>query len=71
MSRPLPALDAILSPRELEIVELVAQGKSNADICRTLNLRPQTVKNRLSEIYDKTGARNRVELAVFALRPRK
>ncbi|MEX2662248.1 MAG: LuxR C-terminal-related transcriptional regulator, partial [Vicinamibacterales bacterium] len=51
-----------LTPRERQIIHLVGCGCSNAEIAERLSLRPQTVKNRLSEIYQKTGSRNRVDL---------
>ena len=57
-----------LTPRERQIVQLVGCGCSNAEISERLGLRPQTVKNRLSEIYQKTGSRNRVDLALRAIR---
>lgn len=57
-----------LTPRERQIVALVAAGCSNAEIAERLRLRPQTVKNRLSEIYQKTGSRNRVDLTLRAVR---
>jgi DNA-binding NarL/FixJ family response regulator len=57
-----------LTPRERQIVHLVGCGCSNAEIAERLSLRPQTVKNRLSEIYEKTGSRNRVDLTLRAVR---
>ena len=60
-------MQANLSPRERQIVELVAGGLSNAEIAARLSLRLQTVKNRLSEIYDKVGARSRTDLALWAI----
>jgi DNA-binding NarL/FixJ family response regulator len=59
---------ARLTPRERQILDLVAQGRSNVEIARRLGIEVQTVKNRLTEIYAKTGARNRVELALRATR---
>ena len=60
-------MQANLSPRARQIVELVADGLSNAEIATRLSLRLQTVKNRLSEIYDKVGARSRTDLALWAM----
>jgi DNA-binding NarL/FixJ family response regulator len=57
-----------LTPRERQIIHLVGCGCSNAEIAERLSLRPQTVKNRLSEIYEKTGSRNRVDLTLRAVR---
>lgn len=54
-----------LSPREQQIVRLVADSCSNAEIAARLGIKVQTVKNRLCEIYDKTGTKNRVRLALL------
>jgi two-component system, NarL family, nitrate/nitrite response regulator NarL len=56
-----------LTPRELELVRLVADGLSNKDIARRCSLREDTVKHHLSSIFDKTGVSTRLELALFAL----
>jgi DNA-binding CsgD family transcriptional regulator len=55
------------SPRERQLVCLVAEGSSNKEIAVCLNLQLQTVKNHLSRIYRKLGISRRVELAVFAV----
>ncbi len=52
-----------LSAREEEIVRLVAQGLGNREIGEKLFISPKTVKNHMTSIYAKTGARNRVQLA--------
>lgn len=57
---------ASLTPRERDVLELVAQGKSNVDISDQLDLANQTVRNYVSQIYDKLGLSSRVELAVWA-----
>ena len=57
---------ASLTPRERDVLELVAQGKSNVDISEMLDLANQTVRNYVSQIYDKLGLGSRVELAVWA-----
>jgi DNA-binding NarL/FixJ family response regulator len=56
-----------LTPRELELVRLVATGLSNKDIARQCSLREDTVKHHMSNIFDKTGVSTRLELALFAL----
>jgi DNA-binding NarL/FixJ family response regulator len=56
-----------LTPRELEIVRLVAAGMSNKDVAERCSLREDTVKHHLSSIFDKTGVSTRLELALFAL----
>jgi DNA-binding NarL/FixJ family response regulator len=55
-----------LSPRELEIVQLVVAGYSNREIAARCSLSPDTVKHHVSNIFDKTGASSRVELARLA-----
>ena len=55
------------SPRERQIVTLLADGCSNQEIANRLGLRLQTVKNHLSRIYRKIGVPNRVQLAVLVL----
>lgn len=55
-----------LTPRERDVLELVAQGKSNVGISDELSLARQTVRNYVSQIYDKLNLNSRVELAVWA-----
>jgi two-component system, NarL family, nitrate/nitrite response regulator NarL len=57
-----------LTGRETEIVRLVAGGLRNAEIARRLAITEATVKTHLNNIFDKLGLRDRVELAVYALR---
>ena len=57
-----------LSPRELEILRLVARGMENAQIAAELNISPRTAKNHLSSILNKLGVANRVQAAIFAVR---
>jgi len=56
-----------LSPRELQILALVAQGKSNTDIAKDLMLSPITVRNHVSAILGKLQLSNRIEAAIFAV----
>lgn len=56
-----------LSDRERQIAALVARGLKNKDIARELNISENTVKRHLQSIFNKTGARDRLELAVIAL----
>jgi DNA-binding NarL/FixJ family response regulator len=57
-----------LTPRELEVVRLVATGHRNADIARRLFISEETVKAHLSNVFGKLGVRDRLELALHALR---
>ncbi|WP_189265008.1 response regulator [Streptomyces fuscichromogenes] len=55
-----------LSDRELDIVRLVAIGRTNQEICDELILSLSSVKTYLGRIQGKLGARNRVEIAAWA-----
>ncbi|MEA3377960.1 MAG: response regulator transcription factor [Chloroflexota bacterium] len=57
-----------LTPREMEILELVVQGMSNRKIAYRLGISHQTVKNHMTAILRKLGATGRTEAAVCALR---
>jgi DNA-binding NarL/FixJ family response regulator len=61
-AQPFPAL----TDREREILELVAAGRSNADIARTLFLSPKTVRNHVSSIFAKLRVTSRAEAIVRA-----
>lgn len=64
------ARDFGLTPRELEIVTLVVAGYSNPDIAQRCTISEQTVKHHMSNIFDKLGVSNRLELALFAVNHR-
>ena len=57
-----------LSAREQELVTLVAQGRTDAQIAAQLYISIRTVRSHLDRIRDKTGARRRADLTVLALR---
>jgi DNA-binding CsgD family transcriptional regulator len=59
-----------LSARERELVTLVAQGRTNAQIAAQLNISVRTVGSHLDRIRDKTGCRRRVDLTRLALSAR-
>jgi DNA-binding NarL/FixJ family response regulator len=59
---------APLSPREMEILELVIQGMSNREIAYHLGISHQTVKNHMTSILSKLGVADRTQAAVYALR---
>ena len=57
-----------LTPRELEIVKLVAEGHTTDEIASTLVISKRTVEHHRSHILEKLGMRDRVELARYAIR---
>jgi NarL family two-component system response regulator LiaR len=57
-----------LSPREREVLGLIARGQSNRQIARDLRIGEQTVKTHVSSILTKLGLQDRVQAAIFALR---
>jgi DNA-binding NarL/FixJ family response regulator len=59
---------AILTPREIEIARLIGQGASNKRIARQLSITERTVKAHLTMIFRKTGADDRVKLALMVSR---
>jgi DNA-binding CsgD family transcriptional regulator len=58
---------ARLSARERELVTLVAQGRTDADIAGQLYISIRTVRSHLDRIRDKTGCRRRADLTRLAL----
>lgn len=56
-----------LTPREMEILQLVLAGGTNKGIATTLGISKKTVEFHLDNIYSKIGARARVMLAVWAV----
>ena len=66
--RTRPAYPGGLSAREVEVLRLVAAGKSNREIADALVISLNTVVRHVSNIFSKTGAANRVEAASFASR---
>ena len=56
-----------LTPRELEIIGVILGGYSNSDIAARVSISEKTVKHHLTNIFDKLGVSNRLELALFAL----
>jgi DNA-binding NarL/FixJ family response regulator len=57
-----------LSSREFEILTAIARGETNRAIARALCLTEQTIKFHLTNLYRKTGARNRTEASRYALK---
>jgi len=57
-----------LSPRELEVLAMTAQGRTNAEIAAQLGITTHAVKFHLASIFRKLGVANRTEAAVAFLR---
>lgn len=73
--RPLPAPEALartadagLSPREIEVMRLIARGLSNKAIGVRLGLSDKTIKNHISHLLRKLGLTARTQVAILALR---
>jgi len=61
-----PEAEAILTPREIDIVRLVGAGLGNKEIANRLGVAVTTVRTHLSSVYDKLRPASRVELALYA-----
>jgi two-component system nitrate/nitrite response regulator NarL len=61
--RPQPRL----SPKELDIITCITQGKRNKEIAYQLGTTEQVIKNYLRKVYDKLGVSDRLELALYCL----
>ncbi len=67
-SSPLPTqLSEVLSEREVEILRLIAQGYTNAEIADKLYLTRGTVRNYVSSILEKLGVEDRTQAAILAI----
>ena len=65
-TEPSPRSNAALTPREDEVLVLVATGKTNAEIAADLNVSFSTAKAHVASILHKLEVRNRVEIAAWA-----
>jgi DNA-binding NarL/FixJ family response regulator len=62
-----PSPAETLTTRELSIIAAIVDGATNRDIATQLGFSEQTIKNYLSQIFDKLGVSNRLELALYAI----
>lgn len=60
------SLDEPLTPREEQVLKLVAMGKTNGEIAEQLNISMSTIKTHMAHLMGKIGVRNRVEVAIWA-----
>ncbi len=58
---------SLLTPREREVLRLIALGLSNGEIASTLFISQHTAKNHVSNIYRKLGEHDRTKVALLAL----
>lgn len=56
----------VLTPREVEVLQLVAPGLSNREIGERLHISAKTVRNHLSSIFEKLGVDDRIQAALYA-----
>jgi two-component system, NarL family, nitrate/nitrite response regulator NarL len=56
-----------LTPRELEVIAAIVAGYTNKDVARKFSISEQTVKHHLTNIFNKLGVSNRLELVLFAV----
>jgi len=54
-----------LTPKQLRIVQLLAEGLKNGEIAKATGNTEHVIKNHMRKIYDRTGMGNRVELALW------
>jgi signal transduction histidine kinase len=57
-----------LTPREMEVIQLLAEGMKDKEIAQALFISPRTVNFHLDNIYSKLGISSRTEAAIYALR---
>jgi DNA-binding NarL/FixJ family response regulator len=64
--RPPPTEVGLLTDREHAVLDLVARGRSNAEIAAELYIEPSTVKTHLGNVLAKLGLRHRIQVVIYA-----
>ncbi len=67
-ARTVPPPSTPLTPRELEILRLIVEGRENSEIAEVLVISRSTAKNHVANVLEKLGVHNRVQAAVYAVR---
>jgi pimeloyl-ACP methyl ester carboxylesterase/DNA-binding CsgD family transcriptional regulator len=65
-----PGYPAALTPRETDVLRLIAAGRTSSEISRELTLSIRTVGRHITNIYNKIGARTRADATAYAIRHR-
>jgi len=63
-----PSTDVKLSERELEVLEMICKGNSNAEISQMLGLSARTIDGHRARVFEKTGAKNAPNLVMWAIK---
>ena len=63
-----PASPAALTPRETDVLRLIAAGRSNVEIAQRLYITQATVKSHINNLFAKTGVRDRAQAVTYAFR---
>jgi DNA-binding CsgD family transcriptional regulator len=66
LSEDFPDLSATLSSREVQVLQLMAEGLTNAEISQKISISQHTAKSHVTHIFNKLGVNNRTQAAVLA-----